>query len=311
MSVFFRTPLPAASVVVALLALAACGATEGPLLHARDAGGSPADEAFPPAAGEGAPSPIDAAPPAAGEGGTPSVPMEPPRDPRVRAGMSLHYQVSGERNLEADAQVFVFDLFNTEASEIEALHARGRVVIAYLSAGSFEPWRPDANEFPASVRGAKLSGYPNENWLDLRAPEVRAVMKRRLARAKDKGFDGIFPGALGAYRRETGFPLTETDQLDYDRFLAAEARALGLTPGLSGDFEFAEQLASAFDWAIAIGCFAAMSCERLAPLVARDIPVFNLETEGDLAALCAQAKALGIVTVMKRPGFDAWSRTCP
>jgi hypothetical protein len=225
--------------------------------------------------------------------------------------MRLHYQITGTPAVDAEADVFVLDLFDAQASQLATLHARGRIVMGYLSAGSLEPWRPDADEFPARAIGSELSGYPNESWLDIRDASVRALMRARLTLARDKGFDGVFPGALDAYRNQSGFALSESDQLDYDRFLASEARALGLSPGLSGDFMLSAQLSDQFDWAIAFGCIAAGSCDRLQPFIQQAKPVYDIELEGELNAVCEKAKALGITLLMKRPSFDAWSRTCP
>lgn len=248
----------------------------------------------------------------AGEGGS-AAPNEPaaPAPGRVVSGMRLHYQITGTPQLDAAAELFVLDLFDTEAADLAALHARGRVAIAYLSAGSLEPWRPDADDFPEQAIGSRLASYPNESWLDIRADSVRTIMHKRLQLARDKGFDGIYPGSLDAYRSQSGFTLSESDQLDYDRFLATEARALGLSPGLSGDFMLGTQLIDAFDWAIAFGCFAADSCTRLTPWVERRKPVFDLELEGELSELCPRADALGLSVVLKQPGFDAWSKSCP
>lgn len=230
---------------------------------------------------------------------------------RVVSGMRLHYQITGTPQLDANAELFVLDLFDAEPADLAALHARGRVAIAYLSAGSHEPWRPDADDFPEQAIGARLTSYPNESWLDIRDTSVRTLMQKRLQLARDKGFDGVYPGSLSAYRSSSGFTLSERDQLDYDRFLASEARALGLSPGLSGDFVLGEQLIDAFDWAIAFGCFAADSCENLAPWVERSKPVFDLELDGELSELCPMADALGITVVLKQPDQGAWSRSCP
>jgi hypothetical protein len=225
--------------------------------------------------------------------------------------MRLHYQISGTPSVTAPADVFVLDLFNTDISEVSSLHAQGRIVIAYLSGGSYEPWRTDSDDFPERALGSPLADYPDERWLDTRDPAVRSIMRARLALARDKGFDGVYPCSLDAYRHDSGFALSESDQLDYDRFLSDEARALGLTPGLSGDFRLAAQLAGHFDWAIAIGCLAANSCELLRPWLDQGRAVFDLEVEGELAEVCAHAEAVGIDALLKRPSFDAWSRACP
>ncbi|MFQ5739279.1 MAG: endo alpha-1,4 polygalactosaminidase [Acidobacteriota bacterium] len=40
-----------------------------------------------------------------------------------------------------------------------SLHAQGRKVICYISAGSWESWRPDAGQFPSYLLGKPLSGW--------------------------------------------------------------------------------------------------------------------------------------------------------
>lgn len=278
-------PLLAASLTLA------CGTTEGRLLHARDAGPAPWLDAAPGTAGERAP---------LGDSAT-----------RVSPGMRLQYQVSGELDLSVSADAYVSDMFDTEPAQIAELHGAGRIALAYFSAGSFEPWRPDAGDFDTRAIGSPLAGYPNEHWLDVRSSNVRAIMQARLQLARSKGFDGVFPGALGGSAVDSGFPLSDADQADYDLFLASEARTLQLTPGLSVHAMFSPQLAAAFDWAITFGCLAADSCEQLQPFVARDKAVFDLETSGDLSELCPQAAALGIALSLKRQNYDAWSKPCP
>src|SRR5205085_397108 len=71
------------------------------------------------------------------------------------------------------------DLFDVSASQIAGLKAQGRDVICYFSAGSYEDWRPDANQFPASALG-RSNGWPGERWLDIRNATVRDIMKHRL-----------------------------------------------------------------------------------------------------------------------------------
>ena len=61
-----------------------------------------------------------------------------------------------------DVVMYDIDLFENDASVVASLHVQGRVVIAYFSAGSWEEWRPDANQFPAPVKGNDLEGWPGE-----------------------------------------------------------------------------------------------------------------------------------------------------
>ena len=53
------------------------------------------------------------------------------------------------------------------------LKAAGRKVICYFSAGSYEPYRPDAADFAAADLGNELVGWPGERWLDTRSNGVR------------------------------------------------------------------------------------------------------------------------------------------
>jgi hypothetical protein len=147
--------------------------------------------------------------------------------------------------------------------------------------------------------------------LDLRRDEVRTLMKARFEQAKTKGFHGVFASTLGAYRKASGFDLTQKNELDYATFLAAEAHARGLDIGLSGDFELSEQLADHYDWAIATACVQCNSCEQLAPFVAAGLAVFDLESEGDQATVSSAAAAHGIQVTFRRRESAASGAVCP
>jgi hypothetical protein len=279
--------MPPWSVVIIGLVLGACSATEGALLvRSEPDSGAPRTE---PDAGSLA-----------------------PRTRAVRPDMRLHYQITGTLDTEVDAELFVSDLFDTSAREVSELHATpGRLAMAYVSVGSLENWRPDASKVPRAAVGMPLASYPNESWLDLRRAEVRALMQARFDLARDKGFDGVFASTLGAYRTTSGFELTLADELEYAIFLAQAAHERKLTIGLSGDFELSRQLALHYDWAIAFGCVARNTCSQLAPLTAAGLAVFDLESEGDQAALCSAAAVYGVTVRYKRRGSDAAWAACP
>jgi hypothetical protein len=268
-----------AAIACALLCAGACSATEGPLLlrlgdaHS-DAGGSPLRAA-------------------------------------VVSNMTLQYQISGTLDSSQNAQLYVVDLFDTSAAQVAALHAAGRIVIGYVSAGSFEPWRADADRFPRAAIGKPLANYPDESWLDPRSDAVRALMMARLQRALDAGFDGVFLSTVGSYKADSGFTLAQSDELDYQRFLTGAAHGLGLSAGLSGDFDLSAQLGAEYDWVLATGCIAANSCDALRPWLALGKPVFDLETQGTQDEVCARAASYGIATTRKHDAYDAWRMPCP
>src|SRR5687768_2342466 len=94
---------------------------------------------------------------------------------RPAPGTSWQIQLSGTLDTNVDADIYVIDLFDNSAQTISELHATERKVICYFSAGSYEDWRPDADDFPASALGNALDGWPGEWWLDVRHPELRSL----------------------------------------------------------------------------------------------------------------------------------------
>lgn len=282
--------------------LCACGGTEGPLLYRRaaaDGGGTSGTS------GSGDGDSSSTAP----DGG--SAGSNAPARAVIRQNMTLQYQITGDLNLAEDADVFVVDLFDTASAEVAQLHAAGRIVIGYVSVGTRESWRDDAMMFPRAAVGNTLPIYSNENWLDIRNSEVRRLMKVRFELAVTKGFDGVFASTVGAYRQTNGFPLTRQDELEYHSFLTSTAHALGLTIGLSGDFELSTELAGQYDFAIATRCIARDTCGDLGPLQARGVPVFDIETDGDRATVCSRAMSFEIAVIFKTSGNSASRSVCP
>ena len=177
-------------------------------------------------------------------------------------------------DLSVDVAVYDIDLFDNDADVITALHAEGRQVICYLSVGSWEDWRPDADQFPAAVIGSAYEGWPGEYWLDIRQIDLLApVLRARLDLCRDKGFDGLEPDNIDGYTNDTGFPLTYADQLAFNRWLAAEAHARGLSIGLKNDPDQVADLLPDFDWALTEDCLAeGFLCVPTAEVFAKHSP---------------------------------------
>src|SRR5204862_1927003 len=126
--------------------------------------------------------------------------------------------------------------------------------ICYVNAGTRENWRVDAGAFPASVVGAK-NGWPGERWLDIRQTSILLpIMRARVQKCQQTGFDGVEFANVDGYSNRTGFPLTAADQLTYDASLANMAHSYGLTAALKNDVEQVPTLATYFDYAINEQC---------------------------------------------------------
>ena len=91
--------------------------------------------------------------------------------PRPSPLSTWQIQLSGTVATSLDVELYTVD-FDTPITKIEALHAAGRIVVCYFSAGTRESFRSDAAEFPAASLGSALVDYPNERWLDIRNDDV-------------------------------------------------------------------------------------------------------------------------------------------
>ena len=133
-------------------------------------------------------------------------------------GTTWQWQLSGEPiDRSFDVDMYGIDLFESDAELVAALKDRGRRVVCYLSAGSWEEFRPDADQFPASVIGKDYEGWSGEKWLDIREIDLLApIMRSRLDQCVAKGFDRIEPDNIDGYQADSGFSLTYDDQLKYN-----------------------------------------------------------------------------------------------
>jgi hypothetical protein len=180
--------------------------------------------------------------------------------------------------------------------------------------GSWEEWRPDAEQFPDEVIGDRYEGWPGERWLDIRRLDLLApILQARLDLCQAKGFDGVEPDNMDGYDNDTGFPLTYDDQLTFNLWLAAEAHARGLSIGQKNAPEQVADLLPVFDWALTEDCFAEGWCEAMLPYIAAGKPVFAAEyTDMGLEPddFCPQASALGFSAILKERELGAWRMGC-
>ena len=187
--------------------------------------------------------------------------------------------------------MYDIDLFDTPTSVIDNLKSRNIAVICYFSAGSWENWRTDAQQIPASVRGAS-NGWPGEQWLDISAiDELAPVMSARLDLAVEKGCDGVDTDNVDGFTNSTGFALTAQNQLDYNKWLATEAHARGLSIGLKNDLLQIVELEPYFDFAINESCLQYNECDLLTPFVDAGKAVFGIEYINDPADFCSETNA--------------------
>jgi len=221
-------------------------------------------------------------------------------------------QYSGQLDLSLDVDVYNLDLFEVTPEDIAGLHTRGIYVMCYFSAGSWEDWRPDANRFSEEIIGNDYEGWPGEKWLDVRAVNALApIMEARIKLAAEKGCDGVDPDNVNGYENETGFPISYTDQLNFNIWLSKTAHAFNLDIGLKNDLNQIKDLLSYFDWVLNEECFSYNECEPLSPFYEADKPVFVIEYETGPAEFCPKAKELDFNIIHKNWELDAYREACP
>ncbi|WP_236654750.1 endo alpha-1,4 polygalactosaminidase [Streptacidiphilus anmyonensis] len=230
---------------------------------------------------------------------------------RPRAGLSWQWQLTTPVDTSVRADVYDIDADDNAASVVAALHRSGRRVICYVNAGSWEPYRPDAGNYPKELLGRPLDGWPDERWLDVRRLDLLTpLLAHRLDECRTKGFDGVEPDNMDGYENDTGFPLTAADQLAFDRAVARLAHQRGLAVGLKNDFDQVAALRPDFDYGVDEQCAELRTCAALTAFVKAGRPVFDAEYAVPTSAFCAQTRGLGISAIRKHLELDAWRQTC-
>jgi hypothetical protein len=223
---------------------------------------------------------------------------------------SWQWQLQGKVDQSIHAHAFDVDMFDTPAATVESLHRKGRVVVCYVDAGTWENWRPDAGEFPDAVKG-KSNGWPGERWLDIGALEdLGPILKARVAKCAAKGFDAVEFDNVDGYANSTGFPLSGRDQLRFDAWLANLAHRHGLSVALKNDLGQVGKLLPYFDFALDEQCFQYQECFKLKPFVHAGKAVFEVEYRLDPPRFCPKANDLNFNSMKKHLSLKAWRHPC-
>ncbi len=220
---------------------------------------------------------------------------------------SWQWQLNGTVNTSYDVDIYDIDLEDSSSALISQLHTDGCHVICYFSAGSYENWRSDANQFDAEDLGNTLAGWPDERWLDITSDNVRAIMEERLDRAVSKGCDAVEADNVDGYSNSNGLGLTAAEQLDYNQFLAQAAHERGLAIGLKNDLEQISSLVSLFDFAINEQCYEYDECSALTPFISAGKPVFHVEYKTTYLndnSMCLQSRDLNLRTLILPKNLD-------
>lgn len=227
-----------------------------------------------------------------------------------RPGDSFQYVLS-EVDLSVDADVYDIDWQETTANDVASLEARGVHVICYVSAGTYEEFRPDINEYPEAVLGNTLADFSDERWLDIRArDDLRPIIAARLDVCVDKGFSSVEFDNVDGFTNDTGFDLTEQDQLAWLADLVDLARERDLSPGLKNTLGLVPQLVDDFDWLLVEQCMDFDECDLVRPFAAQDKAIFLVQYDTPIDEACADPINDVATMIVKTLDLDATIQTC-
>lgn len=168
---------------------------------------------------------------------------------------------------DSGARAFDIDGDGATTATVNAIHALGTNIgaICYIDVGGWEDYRSDAANFPASVKGNNIDGWPSEKWLDVRNITVlKPLMQARVNMCKSKGFDAVEPDLLDGYSNPTGFPITAAQQITYNKMIAQLVHDAGMKVTQKGDTDQAAALQPFFDWTLNEQCAQYNECAPLA-----------------------------------------------
>lgn len=234
------------------------------------------------------------------------------------AGISFDWDLDNISSTDTFSTAVVdVDAFTTSAETVARLHAAGKKVIAYISAGTLEDDRPDAALLPKEVIGKIYDEWPHEKWLDIRqVDELMPWLKQRIAMIVQKGFDGIEPDNLDGYTNEAGFAITLADVKKYADSLIALAHKNGLSIGQKNVAELTADYAGKFDWALTEDAFKQGWQNNMTPYIKLNKPVFVVEYTDVTTrqtfenTYCPEAHALGFTAILKKRDLSKWMYRC-
>ncbi|CAN0227026.1 unnamed protein product [Ascophyllum nodosum] len=167
-------------------------------------------------------------------------------------------------------------------STIDTLHENGKYVVCYISIGSWEEWREDADDFPAEMLGQPLElPWKDERWLDINNEALKQIMTARVDKAVSMGCDGIEPDNMDVYlsnQQSAGFDISEAEQTAYNTWFANTIHYHGMAVGLKNNIELLTDLVDSFDFALNEQCNEYNECNGYSQtFLAQGKPVFNVE----------------------------------
>lgn len=218
---------------------------------------------------------------------------------------------------EYHCNIIDIDAFSASKELVDAFHKQGIKVIAYVSVGTIENFRPDAALLPAEVIGNIYPAWPDERFLNIHEiNKLKPFIQSRFDMIKAKGFDGIEPDNLDGMYENNGFNLTLEDTQAFCEWIIDEAHSRGLCIAQKNTEELVPILYSKFDFALTEDIFNTNTQADYSLYIAGGKPVFSAEYTDVMSPVefsnnvCSKAKALNYFAFLKHRDLTRWTYDC-
>jgi len=218
---------------------------------------------------------------------------------------------------EYNCKIIDIDAFSASRQLVDAFHARGIKVIAYISVGTIENYRPDIALLPPEIIGNIYPAWPDERFLNIREIEkIKPFITSRFDMIKQKGFDGIEPDNMDGYEEVNGFDLTISDTKLFCEWIIEEAHNRRLSIGQKNTDELVPLLYKKFDWALTEDVFNTNTQNNFSQYISVGKPVFSAEYTDEMnitdfnTFVCPKAKQLKYFAFLKNRDLTQWTYEC-
>ena len=228
---------------------------------------------------------------------------------RPKPGSSFQVEIASYTG-NVTAQVVDLDPEDVTSDQVRELRARGAYPVCYVNVGAWEDWRADAKLFPKEVIGKGYPNLPGAHWLNVsKQNEFFHLMESRIKVRADKGFLGVDADNVDGWKRDTGFRITDQEEIRYIEKLSATAHNQGMAFSLRNNLEQIDHLIGNIDMAIVEDCHAGNACKYWSTVLGDGKAVFVIEYSDENFAQCKDDPP-GMTTIRKAMKLDSWVKDC-
>ena len=234
-----------------------------------------------------------------------------------KIGEAWQYQLSGNIKTYKNINIPIWDvdIDSLEDYEVTRLLSSGKKLICYINVGSLENDRGDHFLFPKNTIGNIYPGWSDERFVDIRNNKVRRIMVKRIKESYKRGCSAIEPDNIDSYTYNTGFKLTQKDEIEYIKFLSYKVHSLNMSFALKNNGDILPKIIDLFDFAIVESCVNYNECNLFTSFIKRNKPVFAVEyttpgEEGGCDYHSTQKQLNDACKILNKLKFEGIIKTC-